>query len=158
MFVCSVFCLIFLCYYAVFVDLIPDAVTLTGGGLPAPYRTVQLHFHWANIPVDGADQVPGSEHRIDGKTFAMEVGNTTFFISLAKLGYSHHCHKSVCLSVCMYVCTYVCMYVCMYVPYVCVSGCPRSPSSPKLLDQILPKLTGGCSRTSRCALLQMILI
>ena len=45
------------------------------------------------------------------------------------------------------------MYVC-----VCVSGCPRSPFSPKLLDQILPNLTGGCSRTSRCALVQMILI
>ena len=45
--------------------------------------------------------------------------------------------------------------VCMY---VCVSGCPRSPSSPKLLDQILPNLTGGCSRTSRCAIAQMILI
>ena len=45
--------------------------------------------------------------------------------------------------------------VCMY---VCVSGCPRSPSSPKLLNQILPNLTGGCSRTSRCALVQMILI
>ena len=60
-------------------------------------------------------------------------------LAKAKLGYSHHCHKSVCM-------------------YVCVSGCPRSPFSPKLLDQILPKLTGGCSRTSRCALLQMILI
>ena len=60
-------------------------------------------------------------------------------LAKAKLGCSRHCHKSVCM-------------------YVCVSGCPRSPFSPKLLDQILPKLTGGCSRTSRCALLQMILI
>ena len=64
-------------------------------------------------------------------------------LAKAKLGCSRHCHKSVCMTVCM---------------YVCVSGCPRSPFSPKLLDQILPKLTGGCFRTSRCALLQMILI
>ena len=48
-------------------------------------------------------------------------------LAKAKLGCSRHCHL-----------------------YVCVSGCPRSPFSPKLLNQILPKLTGGCSRTSRC--------
>ena len=29
-------------------------------------------------------------------------------LAKAKLGYSHHCHKSVCMYVCMYVCMCVC--------------------------------------------------
>lgn len=40
---------------------------VSGGGLGATYSTLQFHFHW------GTEQLPGSEHTVDGMRYAMEV-------------------------------------------------------------------------------------
>lgn len=42
---------------------------LSGGPLSAKYKLEQFHFHWGSCD----DQ--GSEHTIDGQTFAGEVGD-----------------------------------------------------------------------------------
>lgn len=47
--------------------LLGDGICISGGGLPAQYKAVQLHLHWSE------DVNRGSEHSIDGKYFAMEV-------------------------------------------------------------------------------------
>ncbi|KAI1882399.1 hypothetical protein AGOR_G00250290 [Albula goreensis] len=38
-----------------------------GGGLPAEYTTVQLHFHW------GSNHTNGSEHTVNGRRYPMEM-------------------------------------------------------------------------------------
>ena len=40
---------------------------LRGGGLDDTYKLAQFHFHW------GSNDFHGSEHRIDGREFPMEV-------------------------------------------------------------------------------------
>lgn len=47
--------------------LLGDGICISGGGLPAQYKAVQLHLHWSE------DVNRGSEHSIDGKYFAMEM-------------------------------------------------------------------------------------
>ena len=41
---------------------------LRGGPLKTKYRFEQFHFHW------GDEDFKGSEHRVDGKMYAAEVG------------------------------------------------------------------------------------
>ncbi|XP_039620928.1 carbonic anhydrase 7-like isoform X2 [Polypterus senegalus] len=44
-----------------------DGVSISGGGLPEKYMAKQFHFHWGNVTN------PGSEHRLDGKQYPMEL-------------------------------------------------------------------------------------
>ena len=43
-------------------------VEVSGGGLNDTYSTIQLHFHWGDT-----EYHPGSEHKIDGQRYPMEV-------------------------------------------------------------------------------------
>ncbi|XP_028990372.1 carbonic anhydrase 4-like [Betta splendens] len=64
---------------------IDSGVQISGGGLSEPYDSLQFHLHWG----DGSS-VPGSEHTVDDKRYAMELhivnskssynGNTTLAI------------------------------------------------------------------------------
>ncbi|KAM9816969.1 uncharacterized protein ACB057_002244 [Neosynchiropus ocellatus] len=45
-----------------------EEVEVKGGGLPATYTTLQLHFHWGDT-----EHHPGSEHLIDGHRYPMEM-------------------------------------------------------------------------------------
>lgn len=45
----------------------PPFPTISGGGLKGTYEFAQLHFHW------GDSENKGSEHKIEGKAFPMEV-------------------------------------------------------------------------------------
>ncbi|XP_054586764.2 carbonic anhydrase IV c [Nothobranchius furzeri] len=47
--------------------ILPQSVSLAGGGLSGHYRAAQFHFHW------GGSGRPGSEHTIDGERFPMEL-------------------------------------------------------------------------------------
>ncbi|XP_061783004.1 carbonic anhydrase 15 [Nerophis lumbriciformis] len=42
-------------------------MTVSGGGLPDVYHTLQLHFHW------GGPGSNGSEHTVDGRRYPMEM-------------------------------------------------------------------------------------
>uniref|UniRef100_A0A673AKA8 Carbonic anhydrase n=1 Tax=Sphaeramia orbicularis TaxID=375764 RepID=A0A673AKA8_9TELE len=42
-------------------------MSVSGGGLPGLYHTVQLHFHW------GSPASNGSEHTVDGRRYPMEM-------------------------------------------------------------------------------------
>nr|XP_005169278.1 carbonic anhydrase 15 isoform X1 [Danio rerio] len=44
-----------------------DGMQVSGGGLPATYRTFQLHFHWGSVSSNG------SEHTLDHLRFPMEM-------------------------------------------------------------------------------------
>ncbi|OCT64524.1 carbonic anhydrase 4 [Xenopus laevis] len=44
-----------------------SGVTISGGGLPSNYSAIAFHFHWGN------GTLPGSEHRLGGKQFPMEM-------------------------------------------------------------------------------------
>jgi len=44
-----------------------DGMSVSGGGLPDVYHTVQLHFHW------GGPATNGSEHTVDRRRYPMEV-------------------------------------------------------------------------------------
>lgn len=48
-------------------NLEENQVEVSGGGLGATYSTLQFHFHW------GTEQLPGSEHTVDGMRYAMEM-------------------------------------------------------------------------------------
>ncbi|KAG5849308.1 hypothetical protein ANANG_G00108560 [Anguilla anguilla] len=43
------------------------SVVIKGGPLQNPYRLKQFHFHW------GGKGCQGSEHTVDGKTYASEL-------------------------------------------------------------------------------------
>ncbi|XP_033963923.1 uncharacterized protein [Pseudochaenichthys georgianus] len=43
-------------------------VEVSGGGLNDAYSTIQLHFHWGDT-----EHHPGSEHKIDGQRYLMEM-------------------------------------------------------------------------------------
>jgi len=47
---------------------------LDGGPLNVEYEFVEMHFHWGNI-TDNSQQTnaPGSEHKIDGKSYPLEL-------------------------------------------------------------------------------------
>ncbi|XP_028838837.1 carbonic anhydrase 4-like [Denticeps clupeoides] len=47
--------------------VLPPEVGVQGGGLSGRYKATQLHLHW------GIDGQPGSEHRVDGEQYAMEL-------------------------------------------------------------------------------------
>ncbi|KAK5850776.1 hypothetical protein PBY51_001623 [Eleginops maclovinus] len=49
-------------------NLVDGEVEVSGGGLKETYSSIQLHFHWGD-----ADHHPGSEHKIDGKRYPMEM-------------------------------------------------------------------------------------
>ncbi|KAK2820316.1 hypothetical protein Q5P01_023275 [Channa striata] len=59
-----------------------SGVKISGGGLSGSYDSLQFHLHWGN-----GSSVPGSEHTVDGRRYAMELhivntkssynGNTT---------------------------------------------------------------------------------
>uniref|UniRef100_A0A8C5BU17 Carbonic anhydrase n=1 Tax=Gadus morhua TaxID=8049 RepID=A0A8C5BU17_GADMO len=42
-------------------------LSVSGGGLPGVYHTIQLHFHW------GSPSSNGSEHTVDGQRYPMEM-------------------------------------------------------------------------------------
>ncbi|XP_010785063.1 carbonic anhydrase 15 [Notothenia coriiceps] len=42
-------------------------MSVSGGGLPDVYQTIQLHFHW------GGPASNGSEHTVDGRRYPMEM-------------------------------------------------------------------------------------
>lgn len=42
-------------------------MSVSGGGLPDVYHTIQLHFHWGGLASNG------SEHTVDGRRYPMEV-------------------------------------------------------------------------------------
>ncbi|KAM4698715.1 carbonic anhydrase 4-like [Rhinophrynus dorsalis] len=44
-----------------------NGMLLSGGGLPSLYSAIAFHFHWGN------GSSPGSEHRISGKQYPMEM-------------------------------------------------------------------------------------
>ncbi|KAJ0013142.1 hypothetical protein NQD34_017476 [Periophthalmus magnuspinnatus] len=44
-----------------------SGMSVSGGGLPAQYHTLQLHFHW------GSPSTNGSEHTLDSRRFPMEM-------------------------------------------------------------------------------------
>uniref|UniRef100_A0A3Q3M150 Carbonic anhydrase n=2 Tax=Mastacembelus armatus TaxID=205130 RepID=A0A3Q3M150_9TELE len=44
-----------------------SGMSVSGGGLPGVYHTVQLHFHW------GGPATNGSEHTVDGRRYPMEM-------------------------------------------------------------------------------------
>ena len=44
-----------------------SSLTISGGGLTGKYKAAQFHFHW------GSDSSKGSEHKLDGKTYPLEV-------------------------------------------------------------------------------------
>jgi len=49
---------------------LPDRVyNVSGIGLPEVYTTAQFHLHW------GSTNMKGSEHFLDGKQYAAEVGD-----------------------------------------------------------------------------------
>nr|XP_033800681.1 carbonic anhydrase 4-like isoform X2 [Geotrypetes seraphini]XP_033800682.1 carbonic anhydrase 4-like isoform X2 [Geotrypetes seraphini] len=45
-----------------------DGVSISGGGLNTEYSAIAFHFHWGN-----GTSSPGSEHRLSGKQFPMEM-------------------------------------------------------------------------------------
>ncbi|MGH0165189.1 UNVERIFIED_CONTAM: hypothetical protein FKN15_048314 [Acipenser sinensis] len=45
-----------------------DSAEIMGGGLKDSYHAVEFHLHWGNL-----HSVPGSEHKMDGKHFPMEL-------------------------------------------------------------------------------------
>uniref|UniRef100_A0A3Q3R5V5 Carbonic anhydrase n=1 Tax=Monopterus albus TaxID=43700 RepID=A0A3Q3R5V5_MONAL len=47
---------------------IGSGVRVSGGGLSEAYDSLQFHLHWGN-----GSSVPGSEHTVDGKRYAMEL-------------------------------------------------------------------------------------
>ncbi|XP_063749946.1 LOW QUALITY PROTEIN: carbonic anhydrase 4-like [Eleginops maclovinus] len=73
-----------------------SGVQISGGGLSDTYDSLQFHLHWGN-----GSSVPGSEHTVNGKRYAMELhivhskatygGNTTLAVKdstgLAALGF-----------------------------------------------------------------------
>jgi len=44
-----------------------DIPIMEGGGLPVRYKFAQVHFHW------GSDDTKGSEHKVNGKPYPMEM-------------------------------------------------------------------------------------
>ncbi|KAM8871766.1 carbonic anhydrase 15 [Synchiropus picturatus] len=42
-------------------------MSVSGGGLPGVYHTIQMHFHW------GGPATNGSEHTLDGRRYPMEM-------------------------------------------------------------------------------------
>ncbi|XP_041092700.1 carbonic anhydrase 4-like [Polyodon spathula] len=48
--------------------ILNDSVEITGGGLQDSYHAIEFHLHWGNL-----HSVPGSEHKMDGKHFPMEL-------------------------------------------------------------------------------------
>ncbi|XP_074474158.1 carbonic anhydrase 15 [Sebastes fasciatus] len=42
-------------------------MSVSGGGLPDVYHTIQLHFHWGGLASNG------SEHTVDGRRYPMEM-------------------------------------------------------------------------------------
>ncbi|XP_072428377.1 carbonic anhydrase 9 isoform X2 [Chiloscyllium punctatum] len=46
---------------------LPDSMSISGG-FTQKYLASQLHFHW------GSENIPGSEHTVDGTQYAAEVG------------------------------------------------------------------------------------
>lgn len=61
-------------------------VEVSGGGLNDAYSTIQLHFHWGDT-----EHHPGSEHKIDGQRYLMEV---------VLFGIHHRKHASSCFLNC----------------------------------------------------------
>ena len=64
------------CLLTVQVDINTNKPTVSGGGLPATYTALQLHFHW------GPNDNEGSEHTFRGRKFPLEVtirGDTLIF-------------------------------------------------------------------------------
>ncbi|XP_050409396.1 carbonic anhydrase 4 isoform X1 [Patella vulgata] len=55
---------------------------ISKGGLSEQYKLVQFHFHW------GSDDMKGSEHQLNSKTFPMEVHFVHYKNSLGSLGNS----------------------------------------------------------------------
>jgi len=46
--------------------------TIEGGPLNVEYEFVEMHFHWGNVS-SSVDNAPGSEHKIDGKSYPLEL-------------------------------------------------------------------------------------
>ncbi|KAK2866002.1 hypothetical protein Q7C36_002058 [Tachysurus vachellii] len=53
---------------AVQIELDSEKMSVSGGGLQSQYNSTQFHFHWGN-----GTSVNGSEHAVDGRTYAMEM-------------------------------------------------------------------------------------
>ncbi|TRY82692.1 hypothetical protein DNTS_007595 [Danionella cerebrum] len=53
---------------SVVVNLDDSVMSVKGGDLPGLYNSKQFHLHWGN-----GSSSPGSEHRVDGKQYAMEL-------------------------------------------------------------------------------------
>ncbi|KAJ8245859.1 hypothetical protein GJAV_G00261070 [Gymnothorax javanicus] len=49
------------------VNFFKDVISVSGGGLPTNYTSLQFHLHWGN-----GTSSPGSEHTVDGKRYPME--------------------------------------------------------------------------------------
>ncbi|XP_062859518.1 carbonic anhydrase 4-like [Trichomycterus rosablanca] len=54
--------------HTVKVDLDDAKMNVSGGNLPATYRSIQFHFHWGNGSSSG-----GSDHTVDGKQYPLEL-------------------------------------------------------------------------------------
>eukprot|EP00088_Acartia_fossae_P070033 TRINITY_DN9276_c0_g1_i1.p1 TRINITY_DN9276_c0_g1~~TRINITY_DN9276_c0_g1_i1.p1 ORF type:complete len:375 (+),score=66.16 TRINITY_DN9276_c0_g1_i1:43-1167(+) len=47
--------------------------TIEGGPLNVEYEFVEMHFHWGNVSSESSRGVSGSEHKIDGKSYPLEL-------------------------------------------------------------------------------------
>ncbi|NXE87292.1 CAH4 anhydrase, partial [Menura novaehollandiae] len=57
-------------YWQVFKVSLKASPKVGGGGLGRIYKAVEFHLHWG---VPGVQNIPGSEHSIDGERYAMEL-------------------------------------------------------------------------------------
>lgn len=48
--------------------ILDSGLQVSGGGLSEAYNSLQFHLHWGN-----GSSIPGSEHTVDGKRYAMEL-------------------------------------------------------------------------------------
>jgi len=53
--------------FTVKVNIVNESIGIRAGGLPSTYTLKQFHFHWGSI------ESVGSEHRIDGHAYPIEV-------------------------------------------------------------------------------------
>lgn len=61
------FFLTFLVFLLPVILQVGSGMSVSGGGLPDVYHTIQLHFHW------GGPATNGSEHTVDRRRYPMEV-------------------------------------------------------------------------------------
>ena len=62
------------------------------GGLSAPYKAAQFHFHWGNV------NTVGSEHTVDGKQYPAEASVGDFNLNVAYFWSREGALKQICIT------------------------------------------------------------